>query len=433
MAATIATLQDALKEYYLPFAEQLNQEILVYDMFSKQEVTWSGRDAILPVHVSRNTGVSFIDDGQALPTAGEQGWERLVINAKFLVGKFQLSGPAIAAAKKGGAGSLVDYMTGEVDRTMDDVHNAANETAIVGGEVLGYIWEKAVIAPAANTEYSGRTTKVFAAAGAFVRAIRLDTYAEVDPDLTRVLNGVSSTSISFSTQLDTSTVPAGVVIAIVAYQPVAVDSNVIGATAPGPGTIGQYRREMTGINSNLASQSHFGVNRSLAANAALRSNFLLVDPVNNVYASLTLDRMQACFDEINLASGGEPDMLLMAPTMRQEYTSLLVGTASANLYKDVSEAGKGDGGFRQDSLGFNQKPIKVSRHCPAGTIHFLSTKEWKLCELEAPGFSDLDGSILKSDSVGAAGTDNYSGYYRIYADVVCQRPNANAVLTGVEF
>ena len=421
MAATITTLQDALREYYLPYAEQLNQEILVYDMFSKQEVSWSGRDAILPVHVSRNTGVSFIGDGQALPAAGEQGWERLVINAKFLVGKFQLSGPAIAAAKKGGAGSLVDYMTGEVDRTMDDVHNAANLASIVGGEVLGYVWEKQ---NAAVFEYSGRTTGLsVGGATDTAQLVRLDTYATVGA-ATQV-NTVTSTSITFNAPINTGAVPAGTVMAVVCD---AAASTLVGGVA------GQFARELTGINSNLASEIHFNVPRDTAGGIpALQSNFLLVDPVNDVYASLTLDRMQACFDEINLESGGEPDAILMAPTMRQEYTSLLVGTASANLYKDVSEAGKGDGGFRQDSLGFNQKPIKVSRHCPPGTIHFLSTKEWKLCELEAPGFSDLDGSILKSDSVGGAGTDNYSGYYRIYADVVCQRPNANAVLTGVEF
>ena len=107
--ATITTLQSVLKEFYAAaVAEQLNQEVLMLELFEKAKLDWSGKRVVVPVHVSRNTGVGFAADGDPLPAAGEQGYKDLQIVAKFLYGRFQLSGPAISAAK--GAYSFGNYI-----------------------------------------------------------------------------------------------------------------------------------------------------------------------------------------------------------------------------------------------------------------------------------------------------------------------------------
>lgn len=120
----------------------------------------------------------------------------------------------------------------------------------------------------------------------------------------------------------------------------------------------------------------------------------------------------------------------MNPVMRVEYTSLLQGVGAANLYKDIEGAKNGDAGFT--SLGYAGIPMKVSRHMPKGSIAFLQPKTWRLLELDQKGFADLDGSIL-SRVAGAGATDAYEGFYKWYYEVVCHRPNANAVLTAVDF
>ena len=76
--------------------------------------------------------------------------------------------------------------------------------------------------------------------------------------------------------------------------------------------------------------------------------------------------------------------------------------------------------------------MKVTRHAPKGSIMFLCPKYWRLLELDKKGFADLDGSIL-SRVAGAGATDAYEGFYKWYYEVVCHRPNANAVLTAVDF
>ena len=76
--ATQLTLNNILKEFYLgPVQEQLNNSVMVLDLMTKTTVDWNGRSAIIPIHVSRNTGVAFAAEGAHLPAAGEQGYQRL--------------------------------------------------------------------------------------------------------------------------------------------------------------------------------------------------------------------------------------------------------------------------------------------------------------------------------------------------------------------
>jgi hypothetical protein len=423
MAATIVTLSAILKEFYAgPIAEQLNQEILVYELFEKATVDWSGKTVIIPVHVRRNLATGFAADGGALPASATdfEGYEKLTVTAKFLYGRFRITGPAIASAKAG-ANSFIGYVDAEMNKLAEDVKTKANQASIFGGEVVGYVWEKQ---NAATFQYSGRQIAqgLSVGVGNNAQLVRLDTYATVGA-ATQV-NAITSDSIIFNAAINTAAVPAGVPMAVVA---------VVGLVTSGAST------EFSGITTNLGSASHFGVDRTSATGTAteLQSNHITVSNggvpvVLDAYQSLNLDRLQAGLDLILQRSSEAPELLLMSPVMRQEYTSLLVGTAASNLMVEAGSKSKtGDGGFT--GLSFGGIPIRTSKDCFAGTIFFISPKSWKLTELEKPGFADLDGNILARSFGGGAMTDSYEGFYRIYSNIVCTRPNANLVLTGVDF
>lgn len=420
MSATIATLSAILKEFYLgPIAEQLNQEVLVYDLFQKATVDWSGKTVIIPVHVRRNTAVGFTSDGGALPTGTDQeGYERLTVSAKFLYGKFRITGPAISAAKAG-ANTFISYVDAEMNKLVEDVKIRANQAAIHGGSVIGYIWEKTNAG--ATRQYSGRQDLLLGV-GNTVDIVRLDNYQTVVA--AAQINAVTQDSITFNAAPGTAAVPPGVVMAL----------QVVAGVVDGGAA-----NEPAGITTNLASQAHFGVDRSNAApqNAELRSNHLTVSDggvpvIFDAYQALNLDRMQAVLDRIALRSSMAPELILMNPIMRQEYTSLLVGTAAANLFVQAGDSKKtGDGGFT--GLSYGGIPLRTSQNCFLGSFFFLTPKEWKLTELEAPGFADLDGAVLARSFSGGAMTDSYEGFYRIYYNTVCLRPNANGVLTGIDF
>lgn len=425
MGATIATLSAILKEFYLgPIAEQLNQEVLVYDLFEKAVVDWNGRSVIIPVHVRRNTAVGFAADGAALPTGTDQeGYERLTVNAKFLYGKFRITGPAISSAKAG-SNTFISYVDAEMNKLVEDVKTRANQAAIFGGEVLGYVWEKVAGAGATVFQYSGRQLSqgLSVGAGNTAQLVQLDTYAPVG--VATQVNAITADSITFAAAIVTGAVPAGVVMAVVATAGLVAGGAV---------------NEAAGITTNLGSRFHFGVDRTSATGIAaeLQSNHLTVSNggvpvIFDAYQALNLDRMQAVLDQISQRSSLAPELILMNPVMRQEYTSLLVGTAASNLFVQAGDAGKkGDGGFT--GLSYGGIPLRTSKDCFLGSFFFLTPKEWKLTELEKPGFADLDGAVLARSFSGGAMTDSYEGFFRLYYNTVCLRPNAQGVLTGIDF
>ena len=85
MAATITTLDAILKEFYVgPIQDQLNQEVLALELFEKAKLDWSGKQVIIPIHTARNSGVGARGEGDVLPTAGQQTFDRLIVTAKFV-------------------------------------------------------------------------------------------------------------------------------------------------------------------------------------------------------------------------------------------------------------------------------------------------------------------------------------------------------------
>jgi len=61
-------------------------------------------------------------------------------------------------------------------------------------------------------------------------------------------------------------------------------------------------------------------------------------------------------------------------------------------------------------------------------ILFLDTKTWKILELQAGQFADLDGAVLSR----VLAKDSWEGFYRWYWNIVCGQPNRNAILCGVK-
>lgn len=445
MAASISTLDSVLKNFYAKaIAEQLNQEVLMLELFEKAKLDWSGKRVVVPVHVARNAGVGFAAEGAALPTAGNQTYEELNINAKFLYGRFQLSGPAISSAK--GAYSFGNYIDLELRKLVEDVRKKANVATFSGQTTAGFIHTLCqhnggnlvgnqvgvVDIPFSGdaVELERKRAAAVAAGGSLQVEFRRMTDYALDG------GGVAPTATITSVNTAANTFRATVGAAFVQLTHNRDDDchavEIVGDAA----ALASANLEITGIATNLASGSHFGVDRTDATGvSALQS-----DSIRSVedsgtandydtFQPLALDRMQSLTDSIYTESSLEPDMIMMNPAQRASYTSLLVGTNAANLYKSTDSANKGDGGF--SGLAFNNIPIRVSVDAGKNMLYFLHTKVWKLAELEKPGFADLDGNILARAGVGAGGVDAYEGYYRMYCDEYCERPNANGALVGV--
>lgn len=480
MVATIGTAAapgsfDAiLQDFYLgPVQEQLNQEVHCLQLFEKMKVDWNGRRVIIPVHIARNTGVGYTAESGNLPVAGQQNYEDLAVRACFLYGRFEVTGPAMAAAKKGGSHAFINWADSEMKKLVEDVRDRANRVCVSGGAVKGYLNEKKASGAAVAAQVVGGlaadgTTLAWDYSGDFgpfaatavgteatwvrVELFRTDTFnppnqaggatPHVNPNI--MVNGSDAaggtldiiylTDVATGAEVFTTAganLTDGHALALRLHATRAVDS---GATPFGvdPATL-DFGQECTGIYGNLSDPTHFTVTRNDAdatavpAVAAAGQAPILQCNVRTMAvggaqarAAVTLQRLQQMLDEVEIASGKTPDTIMINQIQRQRYMNLLIGT----IHVDGSKATQGDGGF--SGYNFAGIPIMTSRHVDNGNWIFLKKDCWKVLELDKPGFADEDGNVLSR----VAGVDSFEGFYKWYYAHTCLAPNRNIILTG---
>ena len=453
MAATLASFASILKEFYLgPIQDQLNEETLVCDMFEKASVDWNGRQVIIPVHTARNTSVGFRAETAALPgpvlgalggAGTQQGYSNLTVNAAFLYGRFQITGPAMAAAGKGGANSFVGWVDGEMNRLVNDVKTSCNIAAVSGGTVIGFVASDTNIGAIGTdvVNYTGsqpRAAALDAAGGPdHVTVVRMDTYATTSVGTIAITaTSVANGTVSLTTVAGGAVTFAGILDPTGGAVPMALVLSAAGAAIVGSAA------EPMGIYGNLADPTHFGVNRATAGGVAPNvptlqcgnglglSNIVIqgtAPAATNARDALNMAAIQGVLDRVTLASDGEIDVILCSPLQRTRLAAVLQGNFNFNTDKSGG-GGKGvtaDGGYT--GFAFAGIPIKTSRHVDNGAMWFLSTKTWKMTELESGRFADEDGDVLSRVGV----LDAYEGFYKWYYNVTCLRPNANAALLNL--
>lgn len=479
MSVSISDLDAILKEFYLgPIIESLNNQLEMVQMFTKSTLDWQGRQVVIPVHVSRNDGTGYRAELGSLPTAGKQGYVNLNVKAKYLYGRFSLTGPAIATAKTT-ANSFATYVQSEMDGLVTDTKLKANQAMFTGGGCVGFLHETNAAqtiaggaTATANVTYSftgnkdvvaeliGMQSTAGTVAGTHlpklsIDLIRLDTYASVVAlsgvpgpgpnqavvcDATgnanqlniRVL-GVPTDSYHLQTTGNYATMVkvTGWGDQLVGGAETFTPYNTIGGAGTNNGFVQQrVQSENSGIYANLGDISHFNVDRGNAANASLRSTVQAISTGGHAHANqpLNFGRMQSILDEIMVLGGDDPDCIYVHPGLRQKYADLLVYTQPGAIQKDAQgRPGTGDPGF--SGYAFNGIPLKMSRHCGKGLMVFLKTKTWTIAELQSFGMADLDGNVLSR----ITNQDAWEGFVRWYYNLVCKEPNRNAILCGIDF
>ena len=475
IATDVNSINKILKEFYLgPIQNQLNNEVMAVEMFDKGSFDWAGKQVVIPLKVGRNTGVGYRGEADStsvagsrvtLPTAGKQIYDQINCTSSFLYGRFALTGPAIASARKGGKNSFIGALDGEMEGLVEDVKNLANETFFMGGGVVGFLNQhRAQTGTTAafiggglskstdmTWEYSGSYLPFASVAAGtdtwvHIDLIDMDSYEMLKVDGVAASDTNSGIFVSDNSaalraagdlviqavgtvaggaqKFTTADVPVGVGIAVRLSSFVVKDA---GATQFGEQI--DFSNEPSGIFTNLADTSLFNIDRGDTDGGdavILKSTVFTESTASDGEAKvLSLARLQNLLDEIYLLSGATPNVWLINPTMRQKYIALL----QANIQMDVQQPIKsGDAGFRVDGLGYSGIPFKVSRHCPRGMWIAMKTDSWKMAELQSGGFADDDGAVLSRES----GKDAWEGFYRWYYQLVCSKPNTNGILVGIE-
>lgn len=126
MGLTLTLADAVLKEdYKAPLRKQINDMCVLSAQVAKNTEDIVGRRAVVPLHVSRNTGVGARAEGGTLPTAGNQGTVDQLVPVRSNYGRIRLSRQVISRMAKD-RGAFVRATTLEMEGLRDDTYRDYN-------------------------------------------------------------------------------------------------------------------------------------------------------------------------------------------------------------------------------------------------------------------------------------------------------------------
>ncbi|MBE5735895.1 MAG: phage major capsid protein [Clostridiales bacterium] len=130
--------------------------------------------------------------------------------------------------------------------------------------------------------------------------------------------------------------------------------------------------------------------------------------------------IQTAIDEIEEASGSEVDFIACSTKVRRAYQEVM------SSYKRNIDVMNLQGGFK--ALSYNGIPVVADRFVEDDAMYILSTKDFELCQLcDWQWLEGNDGKIIKQKE----GYPVFTATLVKYAELLCNRPNAQAKLSGI--
>lgn len=393
---TIAALDPVLKDLYGPAViDQLNNEIAVFQLLDVTSENLVGRDIILGLHTSRSGGVGARDEGDNLPSASAQAYQKAIFNLKYLYGRGQVTGPAIVRTRDQ-IGSMVSALRDEMTRIRDDLLlDTARQTYGDGSAT--------VATTAVNT---GVTTLVLQSDEPIRKGY---LYINQVVDIGTAGNPVSVASAVTITDVNL----AGPSITISGGNVTTAAGNIV-SIAGSRRTSDGSSKEMDGLQNLVSATTTVGgINPASAGNSYWKS---LVDSSG----TLSLDNLRKNTNQVRVAGGQVGLMLTSFGVQRQTYNLF-----TSNIRFVGEDVTKLRGGFQ--SLSFDGYPLVADRLAPFGKVFMLDKRFLKLYAAMDWQFLDQDGHALK----WVIGKDAYEFALARYANFGITRRNTHLLMTGI--
>lgn len=393
---TVAALDPVLKDLYGPAViDQLNNEIAVFQLLDVTSENLVGRDIILGLHTSRSGGVGARDEGDNLPTASAQSYQKAIFNLKYLYGRGQVTGPAIVRTRDS-VGSMVAALRDEMTRIRDDLMlDTARQTYGDGAGTVG--------TTAVNT---GVNVLVLQSVEPITKGY---FYINQVVDIGTAANPVSVANAVTITDVN----PATPSITVSGSALTTAAGNIV-SIAGSRRTSDGSSKEMDGL-SNLVSATTTvgGINPASAGFGFWKS---LIDSSG----TLSLDNLRKNTNQVRIAGGNVGLMLTSFGVQRQVYN--LFQSQIRFTGEDVTKL---RGGFQ--SLSFDGYPLVADRLAPFGKLFMLDKRFLKLYAAMDWQFLDQDGHALK----WVIGKDAYEFALARYANFGISRRNTHLLMTGI--
>lgn len=383
---TLSSADKALKTLYLGVvAEQLNTAVNpLFAKFSQTSADVWGKEIRKLAPFGVNGGIGAGSEDGELPKSAANNYAQFVLTLKNLYGTIEISDKAVRASENN-AGAFVNLLEAEMEGLLKA--SKFNFGRMLFGDGSG------VLATASSN--SGNVISVDE-----VRNL-------MEGMVVDVLSGATGSVIASArriTEVDR------------AAKKITLNGAALSAGAVSLGdklTVqGSYNKELTGLGAIFGnSATLYGLSRS--ANKWL-------NPYKKTSASLNDVTIQTVIDSLEETAGSSADFIVCSSGVKRAYQEYLV-TNRTNV--DVMNL---TGGYK--AISYNGIPIVSDRFCPSGTMYVLNTADFHLHQLcDWRWLEGDDGKVIKQ----VANKPVYTATLVKYADMLCDRPAGQGVITGI--
>ena len=178
-------------------------------------------------------------------------------------------------------------------------------------------------------------------------------------------------------------------------------------------TLTGLNKEITGLGKIFATTGTlYGVDKA--------TNPWMIPYSKGSVGTLSETVMQEAIDSVEESTGAEIDYIACSSAVRRAYQDGL------NTYRRNVDIMNLQGGFK--AISYNGIPLVNDRFVEDDTMYLLSTKNFELCQLcDWEWLENNDGRIIKQKE----GKPVYTATLVKYAELLCDRPNAQAKLSGI--
>lgn len=382
---TIENADKALKEYYLQaITAQLNDNVSPF--FSAIEKTAEnvyGKDVSVAVVRNGEDSVCACAEDAALPAPHKNRYIKITAPLKNIYGAIEVSDKAMRASRDN-SGAFVNLVNAEMEGLVSGAR--FNFQRMLYGDGTGRICTVSSVVGSSDDKKFNVDDASGLSKGAVVDVILADGTKFEKLTVTDVSENV----ITFNS---------------------AVTGTVENATVA---RAGAYGNELTGLGAIFGSGKLYGYDREEEPYFAPYS-VKLTQPSDLKSESLTdiIDHMEEKFNS-------RINMILCSYATRKKIAALV---ADNKMIVNSIDAHTGVG-----VVTVNNIPVYADRFCPEGVVYFINTDDFVLSQLcDWEWLEDEDGKILKQVPQRAA----YSATLVKYAELICKKPCAQAVLKNV--
>ena len=383
---TMATADNALKTAYLGVvSDQLNTTVnpLLARIKQTAEDVW-GKEIRKLARYGINGGIGAGDEDGALPGAAGNNYEQFVLTLKNLYGTIEISDKAMRASESS-SGAFVNLLNAEMEGLIKA--SSYNFGRMLFGDGTGLL---------AHVTYDGKNVFTADTVQALAEGMIVD-----------ISDGEGEFAVTGRRVINVDR----------AQKKVTLDGATIGADVLPEECFMSLQNsaglELTGFGAIFADDNVlYGVNRT---------KYSWMNPyIARSVGSISESKIQKAIDYVEEVSGSRVNFIVCSWGVKRALAEYYA------TYKQMADTIEIKGGYK--AMSFNGIPVVADRFCPAGTMYLINTDDFCLHQLCAwQWLEGEDGKVLKQ----VPGKPVYTATLVKYAELICNRPCGQAMLTGI--